>query len=69
MRRRITATSLDETATLLVDFEGGLDLSILTDTPIVDWQWSIASDSRNPYESVADIACFRPSEIVVRETG
>lgn len=49
-------------SSVILWFANGVRLTLPTNTPIVDWQWAITEDGRDPYTGCI-IACFAPGEI------
>jgi hypothetical protein len=49
-------------ASIILWFANGVQLTLPTNTPIVDWHWAITEDGRDPYTACI-IACFAPGEI------
>jgi hypothetical protein len=66
LRKPISQISLDEMKNLVIGFENGSTLKILTDTDIVDWQWCINRSGDDPYMDY-EIACFVAGEISKKE--
>lgn len=54
-RRVVESVQIRADGTLVLDFGSGWSLEATTDTDIVDWQWSLGPQPRNPYvvETVA----------------
>tara|TARA_Y100000782_G_C10155148_1_gene253272 strand:- start:55 stop:486 length:432 start_codon:yes stop_codon:yes gene_type:complete len=66
LRKNITQIELDKMKNLTLDFENGSTMKILTNTNIVDWQWSINKSGKDPYMD-NKIACFWGGEIKIKE--
>ncbi len=67
MRKEIVSVSLDDTYSLIINFEEDGKLILSTDTDIVDWQWSLSEDGAIPYVNYI-VACFWQGEIEINET-
>ena len=66
MRREIVDIKLDDLCNLIIEFEGGIELFILTNTDIVDWQWCLNRSGADPYQEYL-VACFGEGEITINE--
>ncbi|MBD0405333.1 hypothetical protein [Flammeovirga sp. EKP202] len=66
MRKNIINIELDRLKNLTLYFENGSTMKVLTNTDIVDWQWSISKNCKDPYQEF-DIACFWAGKIEIRD--
>ena len=49
-------------ASIILWFANGVQLTLPTNTPTVDWHWAITEDGSDPYTGCI-VACFAPGEI------
>jgi hypothetical protein len=66
LRKQITNIQLDESKNLIIDFENGSKLKILSNTEIVDWQWCLNKSGGTPYSDY-EIACFWEGETKIKK--
>jgi hypothetical protein len=57
LRETLTRIDLDEMKNLIIEFENGSTMRILTNTDVVDWQWCNNDSGKDPYMD-NEIACF-----------
>lgn len=58
----ISDVQVSPDASLILWFANGVQLTLPTNTPTVDWHWAVTEDGRDPYTGCI-IACFAPGEI------
>jgi hypothetical protein len=58
----ISDVQVSPDASVILWFANGVQLTLPTNTPIVDWHWAITEDGRDPYTGCI-IACFASGEI------
>ncbi len=66
LRREIADIKLDESYNLTIEFEGEVELFVLTNVDIVDWQWCLNRSGADPYQEYL-VACFGKGEIAINE--
>jgi hypothetical protein len=66
LRREITDIKLDDVYNLVIEFEEGAELIVLTNTNIVDWQWFLNRSGNDPYKEYL-VAYFGEGEIAVSD--
>ncbi len=62
LRKEITNIHLGESKNIIISFENGSTMNVLTNTKVVDWQWCINKSGKSPYVDY-DISCFTAGEI------
>ena len=58
----VATVEVAEDASLTLIFENGVNVTLPTSTPVVDWHWAITEGRADPYSGCL-IACFAPGEI------
>lgn len=63
LRFKIIGVSLDQKANMQLVFEDGTPITLRTDVEIVDWQWSVQDEPRDPYAVPIHVACLWEGEV------
>ncbi|GAB5407887.1 MAG: hypothetical protein BalsKO_02520 [Balneolaceae bacterium] len=68
MRQPITKVELQEEGTLILVFKNEIQIVLLTSTRIVDWQWALNKDGRDPnWGNGYEVCCFFKNDVRVNE--
>jgi hypothetical protein len=67
MRKEVISVALDDACNLIINFEDNGELTLPTNTDIVDWQWSLSENGSIPYVDYI-VACFWEGEVEVNES-
>ena len=64
LRKKIVDLSLTDEAALTLGFENGVTLLFPTNTDVVDWQWAINDEGKDPYLGFI-VGCFNQGEVQI----